>query len=42
MELLTSPLELSTYKETIIEAMFKGTKRYVEFEDTELKNELVE
>jgi len=42
VELLTSPLELSTYKEAIIEAMFKGTKRYVESEDAESKNELVE
>lgn len=42
VELLTSPLELSTYKEAIIEAMFKGTKRYVESEETESKNEGVE
>jgi hypothetical protein len=42
VELLTSPLELSTYKEAIIVAMFKGTKRYVESEETESKNELVE
>ena len=42
VELLTSPLELSTYKEAIIEAMFKGTKRYVESEETESKNEVVE
>lgn len=42
VELLTSPLELSIYKEAIIEAMFKGTKRYVESEKSELKNELVE
>ena len=42
VELLTSPLELSTYKEAIIEAMFKGTKRYVESEESESKNELVE
>ena len=42
VELLTSPLELSTYKEAIIEAMFKGTKRYVESDETESKNELVE
>lgn len=39
VELLTSPLELSAYKEAIIEAMFKGTKRYVESEETESKNE---
>ena len=42
VELLTSPLELSTYKEAIVEAMFKGTKKYVESEETESKNELVE
>lgn len=42
VELLTSPLELSTYKEAIVEAMFRGTKRYVESEETESKNELVE
>ena len=42
VELLTSPLELSTYKEAIIEAMFKGTKRYVESEEVESKNEIVE
>lgn len=38
VELLTSPMELSTYKEAIMEAMFKGTKRYIESEDTEIKN----
>lgn len=38
VELLTSPLELSTYKEAIMEAMFKGTKRYIESEETEAKN----
>lgn len=38
VELLTSPLELSTYKESIMEAMFKGTKRYIESEETEIKN----
>ena len=42
VEILTSPLELATYKEAIIEAMFKGTKRYVESEEAESKNELVE
>jgi len=42
VELLTSPLELATYKGAIIEAMFKGTKRYVESEEIESKNELVE
>ena len=38
VELLTSPMELSTYKESIMEAMFKGTKRYVESEETDIKN----
>lgn len=42
VELLTSPLELSSYKEAIIEAMFKGTKRYIGSEEPELKNEFVE
>jgi hypothetical protein len=37
VELLTSPLELATYKDAIMEAMFKGTKRNVESED-DLKN----
>lgn len=40
--ILTSPLDLATYKEAIMEAMFKGTKRYVESEEIESKNELVE
>lgn len=38
VELLTSPLELATYKEAITEAMFKGTKRYIESEEPEPKN----
>ena len=42
VELLTSPLELSTYKEAIIESMFKGTKRYIKSEEAESKNGLVE
>ena len=32
VELLTSPLELATYKSAIAEAMFRGTKRNVESE----------
>lgn len=32
VELLTSPLELSDYKNAIMEAMFKGTKRNIESE----------
>ena len=43
VELLTSPLDLATYKNAITEAMFKGTKRNVESEDeTSLKNAQVE
>ena len=33
VELLTSSLELATYKNALTEAMFKGTKRNVESED---------
>ena len=29
VELLTSPLELAAYKDAIVEAMFKGTKRNI-------------
>ncbi len=32
LELLTSPLDLAEYKNAVIEAMFKGTKRNVESE----------
>lgn len=39
---LTSPLELATYKEAIMEAMFKGTKRYIESEEPDTKNVSVE
>lgn len=42
VELLTSPLELATYKNAIMEAMFKGTKRNIESEETDSKNEQVE
>jgi len=38
VELFTSPLELATYKEAIMSAMLKGTKRNVESEETEQKN----
>jgi hypothetical protein len=34
VELLTSPLDLAAYKNAITEAMFKGTKRYIESEDS--------
>jgi len=38
LELLTSPFELSTYKNAILDAMFRGTKRTVESEEPETKN----
>ena len=38
VELLTSPFELADYKNAIMEAMFKGTKRNVESEDEPSKN----
>ena len=41
VELLTSPLDLATYKNAITEAMFKGTKRDVVGEDNS-KNAEVE
>ncbi len=41
VELLTNPLDLATYKEAIAEAMFKGTRRNIESENTE-KNTVVE
>ncbi|SJZ93524.1 hypothetical protein SAMN02745116_01877 [Pilibacter termitis] len=34
VELLTSPLDLANYKEAITEAMFKGTNRVIESEDS--------
>ena len=40
VELLTSPLELAEYKDSIMEAMFKGAKREVESED-DSKNAVV-
>ena len=42
VELLTSPLELAAYKDAIMEAMFKGTKRNIESEETDSKNVQVE
>lgn len=42
VELLTSPLELATYKDAIMEAMLKGTKRNIESEETDPKNGQVE
>ena len=41
VELLTTPLDLSSYKAAIMEAMVKGTKRYVESEEESTKNVLV-
>ena len=38
VELLTTPLDLSGYKTAIMEAMVKGTKRYVESEEDSSKN----
>ena len=35
VELLTTPLELSSYRIALTEAMFKGTKRTVESEDAD-------
>ncbi|AVU90197.1 hypothetical protein F3331_03605 [Listeria monocytogenes] len=42
VELLTSPAEMATFKDAIMEAMFKGTKRHIESEETDTKNEVVE
>lgn len=41
VELLTSPFELADYKDAIMDAMFKGTKREIESEDEPSKNALV-
>ena len=41
VELLTSPLELSTYKNAIMDAMFKGTKREIESEDEKSPNAVI-
>ena len=38
VELLTSPLDLTAYKEAITEAMFRGTKRNIESEEESAKN----
>lgn len=42
VELLTSPVEMATFKDAIMEAMFKGTKRYIESEEADTKNEVIE
>lgn len=41
-ELFTTPLDLSAYKEAILLAMVRGTKREVLSEETSSKNESVE
>ena len=38
VELLTSPYELAEYKNAIMDAMVKGTKRHVESEEESSKN----
>ena len=38
VELLTTPLDLSSYKSAIMKAMVRGTKRYVESEEDPSKN----
>jgi hypothetical protein len=42
VELLTSPLDLTEYKNAITEAMFKGTARNIVSEDEDSKNAKVE
>ena len=42
LELLTTPLQLTNYKEAIIEAMNKGTNRNIESESTKSKNKAAE
>lgn len=42
VEILTSPLELAEYKDSIMEAMLKGAKRNVISEEEPSKNEQVE
>lgn len=38
VELLTSPLELAGYKDSIMKAMLKGTERHVESDEKPSKN----
>lgn len=38
VELLTSPFQLADYKNSIMDALYKGTKREVESEDEPSKN----
>ena len=39
VELLTTPLDLAEYKAAITEAMFKGTKRHIESEESSKNTE---
>lgn len=41
VELLTSPFDLAEYKNAIMDAMYKGTKRHIESENEQLKNVVV-
>ena len=41
VELLTSPFDLSEYKNAIMDAMYKGTKRHIESENEQSKNVVV-
>ena len=38
VELLSTPYDLSEYKNAIVAALYKGTKRYVQSEETDVKN----
>ena len=38
VELLSSPYDLTEYKNAIVAALYKGTKRYVQSEEPETKN----
>jgi len=38
VELLTSPFQLSEYKDAILDAMFKGAKRHIQSEEEPSKN----
>jgi len=39
VELFTEPHELATYKTAITEALYRGTKRHIESEETPTKNQ---
>jgi hypothetical protein len=41
VELLTSPFDLEEYKNAIMDAMYKGTKRHIESENEQSKNVVV-